>query len=74
MVNEEREVKCFVDREVIYPLRGIAKLAVLSVRSMLPGATKALATIFVYLRLCLCSLPKDGCVDFIFCLWNWHIV
>lgn len=74
MVNEEREVKCVVDCEVIYPLRGIAKLAVLSVRSMPPGATKALATIFVYLRLCLSSLPKDGCVEFIFRLWDWHIV
>lgn len=53
-----------MDREAIYPPRGIAKLAVLSVRSMLPAATKALATISVYPRLCL-SLPKDGCVDFI---------
>ena len=54
-----------MDREAIYPPRGIAKLAVLSVRAMLPAATKALATISVYLWLCLSSLPKDGCVDFL---------
>lgn len=58
MLSEEKEGKRLVNSEAIDPLRGVTKLAILSVRSMLPGSTAAPATILAHLCLFPSSLPR----------------